>query len=182
MTEESESLSEDAGKKKKFSGKKILLFVVVPLLLLLGAGAGVFFSGILDPPPPPPEEGDAAHGDGHGGHPAKKEAPPPPESHEPIYLDIPDVVVNLATTSKRPVFLKVNIKLQVASQEDVPKVEAVMPRIIDNFQVYLRELSVEDLQGSAGLYRLREELLLRITAAAQPARIKDVLFQQLLVQ
>jgi flagellar FliL protein len=57
-----------------------------------------------------------------------------------------------------------------------------MPRIIDNFQVYLRELRIEDLRGSAGMYRLREELLLRVNASAAPARIVDVLFKEMLVQ
>ena len=41
----------------------------------------------------------------------------------------------------------------------MPRIEAVMPRIVDNFQIYLRELRLEDLRGSAGIYRLREELL-----------------------
>ena len=57
-----------------------------------------------------------------------------------------------------------------------------MPRIVDNFQVYLRELRVEDLRGSSGLYRLREELLQRVNAAAAPAKVTDVLFKELLIQ
>jgi len=57
-----------------------------------------------------------------------------------------------------------------------------MPRILDNFQVYLRELRLDDLKGSAGMYRLREELLLRVNAAVQPVQVKDVLFREMLVQ
>jgi flagellar FliL protein len=57
-----------------------------------------------------------------------------------------------------------------------------MPRIMDNFQVYLRELRIEDLKGSAGMYRLREELLVRVNAAAAPAKVRDVLFKEMLVQ
>jgi len=57
-----------------------------------------------------------------------------------------------------------------------------MPRIIDNFQVYLRELRIDDLKGSAGMYRLREELLTRVNAAAQPAKINAVLFKEMLIQ
>ena len=60
--------------------------------------------------------------------------------------------------------------------------EAVMPRIIDNFQVYLRGLRIEDLQGAAGLQRLREELLLRVNAAAKGKHVRDVLFKEMLVQ
>ena len=57
-----------------------------------------------------------------------------------------------------------------------------MPRVIDNFQTYLRELRIDDLKGSAGMYRLREELLVRVNAAAAPAKITDVLFKEMLVQ
>ena len=39
-----------------------------------------------------------------------------------------------------------------------------------------------DLRGSAGLYRLREELLVRVNKAAAPAKVSDVLFKEMLVQ
>ena len=58
----------------------------------------------------------------------------------------------------------------------------MLPRIVDNFQVYLRELRLDDLRGSAGVYRLREELLARVNTAVRPAKIKDVLFKEMLVQ
>ncbi|MFQ5467950.1 MAG: flagellar basal body-associated FliL family protein, partial [Kiloniellaceae bacterium] len=48
--------------------------------------------------------------------------------------------------------------------------------------VYLRELRIQDLQGSAGLQRLREELLLRVATAAYPAQVRDVLFREMLIQ
>jgi flagellar FliL protein len=68
------------------------------------------------------------------------------------------------------------------SEEDILRITEIMPRIIDNFQVYLRELRVEDLKGSAGMYRLREELLTRVSAAAHPIRVNDILFKEMLVQ
>jgi flagellar FliL protein len=40
----------------------------------------------------------------------------------------------------------------------------------------------EDLRGSAGTYRLREELIARANVAIAPARVVNVLFTQLLVQ
>jgi len=58
----------------------------------------------------------------------------------------------------------------------------VMPRVVDNFQTYLRELRVDDLSGSAGLYRLREELLIRVNVAAQPAKVNAILFKEMLIQ
>jgi len=95
---------------------------------------------------------------------------------------MPEMLVNLNTAGRRTSFLKISVSLELENATDIPRIEAVMPRIVDNFQIYLRELRVEDLRGSAGLYRLREELLSRVNNAAQPARVNDVLFKEMLVQ
>jgi flagellar FliL protein len=68
------------------------------------------------------------------------------------------------------------------SAADVGAVEAVVPRVVDQFQTYLRELRVKDLRGSAGMYRLQMELLWRVNQAAAPVKVKDVLFQEMLIQ
>jgi flagellar protein FliL len=57
-----------------------------------------------------------------------------------------------------------------------------LPRVIDTLITYMRELRPDDLRGSAGLVRLREELLARIKVSAAPARVNDVLFREILVQ
>lgn len=167
-------VSTDGLPRKKFSGKKLVLFVILPLVLLIGAGAGVYFSGLLDSLLGKKDEAAAEE------HAAEQKGPDPHAA--PVFYDLPDMLVNLNTSSKRPAFLKIKISIQLEKAEDIPAVEHVLPRIIDNFQVYLRELRLEDLKGSAGMYRLRQELLLRITAAAQPVKVKDVLFKEMLVQ
>ena len=150
-------------------GKKIILFAALALLLLIGIGAGLYFSGIAQVLLGKHEEV------------AKVEAPPPPK--EQIFYDgIPDMLVNLNTGGRKSNFLKIKVSLQIENKEDIPKLQLVQPRVIDTFQTYLRELRLEDLKGSAGLYRLREELLLRINAAVSPAKVDDVLFQEMLVQ
>ena len=74
-------------------------------------------------------------------------------------------------------------RFPIRSEEGLePLLDVVLPRIVDNFQVYLRELRIEDLQGSAGLQRLREELLLRVNASTKTAKVRDVLFKEMLVQ
>jgi flagellar FliL protein len=78
--------------------------------------------------------------------------------------------------------LKIRISLELTNTADINRVELVKTRIVDNFQVYLRELRLEDLQGAAGMYRLREELLTRVNAAVRPAQVKDVLFKEMIVQ
>jgi flagellar FliL protein len=99
-----------------------------------------------------------------------------------VFFDLPDLLVNLNGAGRKASFLKLTVSLELEKQDDVARLQAVLPRIIDNFQVYLRELRVEDLRGSGGIYRLREELLTRVNAAAAPVKVADVLFKEMLVQ
>lgn len=153
--------------KKRFAGKKLVLFIVLPLLLVLaGGGAGayfLFFSGKSD------EHADA----GSGG-----KRPPKPM----VFYNLPELLVNLSGQGRRSSFLKISLSLELDDPNDIPKIEAVLPRIVDAFQTYMRELRPEDLRGSAGLYRLREELLARVNTSVQPAKVNDVLFKEMLIQ
>lgn len=168
--EEQEGGDSLAASTKRWSGKRIVLFIVLPLLVVGGGGtAGLYFTSILGSllgTPPVAEE-------------AKKDAEP---ARTAIFYDVPDILVNLNTDGRRTSFLKLKVSLELGKPEDQKIVEQVLPRVVDNFQVYLRELRAEDLRGSAGLYRLREDLLARAQTAAQPAEIKDVLFKEMLIQ
>ena len=74
------------------------------------------------------------------------------------------------------------VSLQLGNAEDQPRLERLLPRIIDYCQVYLRELRLDELRGSAGTARLREELLRRISAALAPVQVTDVLFSEIFIQ
>lgn len=164
--------------RKKLSGKKIVLFIVVPLVLILGGGAGLYFSGILDGLL---GKKDEEHAEEHAAEPVDegpKDCSPTPV----FFTEFPEILVNLNTGERRPAFLKLNLSLEVCRLEDIPALTALMPRVLDAFQVYLRELKTDDLRGSAGIYRLREELLMRINTASHPIKVKDVLIKEFLVQ
>ena len=157
--------------------KKKLIMILIPLLLVLGAAGALYFTGMAD----------KIMGLFH-----KKEAAPAAQVEETgkpgqpapqaVFYDLPEILVNLNSNGRKQNFLKIRVSLELESPLDVPKIESVMPRIIDNFQVYLRELRIEDLQGSAGLLRLREELLTRVNSSVKPAKVNDVLFKEMLVQ
>jgi flagellar FliL protein len=150
----------------RFSRKKLIMFGAAGLGLLLVSGGGLYAVGALD------------RFTGHKEVAAEPPAPPKPA----VFFDLPDLLVNLNAAGRKASFLKLSVSLELEKQEDVARLQAVMPRIIDNFQVYLRELRIEDLRGSGGIYRLREELLSRVNAAAAPAHVSDVLFKEMLVQ
>ncbi len=169
-SEDDQAAADNAGAgegKKKLSKKMMIILGVIGFIVVMGgAGAGLYFAGILGGPKDP-EAADI------------KQAA---KSDKAVFYNLGDIIVNLSGEGRRPNYLKIKITLELANEKDIPTLDLLKPRIIDNFQVYLRELRIEDLRGSAGLYRLREELLLRVTEAVQPVRVRDVLFQEMLVQ
>jgi len=156
---------EEEAPKKRFGGKMLIIIAAGLVVVLLGIGAGLYFTGVIF-------------------HKKEEvvEKPAPPK--QTVFFDLPDLLVNLNSSgaNRRANFLKISVSLEVESDADVARIKAVMPRVVDNFQVYLRELRVEDLRGSGGIYRLREELLARVNTAAAPAKVLDVLFKEILVQ
>lgn len=171
---------EDGNKRKK-----LLIFVAIPLALIIFGAAGAYFTGLADPliamitgSEPEMAAEEAAPIEGAPAAPATGPATP----GGAVFYDLPEMLVNLNTPGRKRNFLKMRVALELSSEQDITRIDVVLPRIVDNFQVYLRELRLEDLQGAAGMYRLREELLSRVNAAVRPAQVKDVLFKEMIVQ
>lgn len=102
-----------------------------------------------------------------------------------VYFDVSNIVVNLRQTqkNKKPVYLKLSVMMELNNQSEHEILHLMRPKIIDQFQVYLRELTVEDLSAAeGGLQRLREELLIRINTITAPLKVKDILFKDVLIQ
>lgn len=160
---------EGALPRKKINGKVLILFILLPALLV-GGGVGAYYGGLLDP-----MLGRASHVPG-------AELLEPADPDQVYFYELPEMLVNLDSSGKRTSFLRIRVALELDNKEDTALIEDVLPRVIDNFQVYLRELRVDDLQGSAGLFRLKEELLVRVNKAVAPVRVSDVLFKEMIVQ
>ena len=140
----------------RMPGKKLVLFIILPILLLIGGGGGVYFSGVADSLLGK-EEGAAEE------HMAEADAGPE------IYYDLPEMLVNLNDSGRKSSFLKISVSLELENPAALELVDRLLPRIVDSFQIYLRELRIEDLNGSAGPMMLKEELLMRIhTATGAP--------------
>ena len=164
--QEAEAGEGEGAPRKKWSGKRLVLFVGLPvfLLLLIGGGAGLYFTGMI------------------GGSKKAAALPPKVEAGPAVYVDRPEILVNLEATGRQQRFLKASISLEVANPADAEALKKEMPRLVDQFQTYLRGLRIDDLHGSSGVYRLRQELLARVAQAADPTPVNDVLFRELLVQ
>ena len=104
-------------------------------------------------------------------------------SKPPLFVDVPDMLVNLVgLPGERVQYLKVKIVLEVKEEKQVEAIKPTMPRVTDIFQTYLRELRPADLNGSVGLFRLKEELTRRVNAAISPSQVNAVLFKEIVVQ
>ncbi|NQV83378.1 MAG: flagellar basal body-associated FliL family protein [Rhodospirillales bacterium] len=175
LDEEDEDLDGEDGDQSEKSGgtKKLLIIVGAVLLLVVGGISAAYFTGLLDP---------VINWITGGGERSDPEEEKKKAAINVVFFPLEEIIVNLNTGGRKSTFLKVRVNLELAHSEDIPRIEKVMPRILDNFQVYLRELRIEDLKGSAGMYRLREELLTRVNLAAAPVKVNDVLFKEMLVQ
>jgi flagellar FliL protein len=145
-------------------GKLKLMIAVAGVLIVLGGGGAltwfVFFK--------------------HSGEEMHAEASP---AKPPVYVDVPDLLVNLVgLPGERVQYLKVKVVLEVKEEKQVEAIKPTLPRVTDIFQIYLRELRPSDLNGSAGLFRLKEELTRRVNAVVSPTHVNAVLFKEIVVQ
>lgn len=156
MAKPSEASAEGAEAPKK---SKKMLFIALGAVLVLGGGGFGYWKFKAAP----------AQGE------VKKTA---------VFLDLPDILVNLASTpgTERQNVLKLKLSVELSDPKMLAQVQPLTPRLLDTFQTYLRELKASDLEGSAGFYRLKEELLRRTNAAVHPVRIEALLFKDVLVQ
>ncbi|MBI1214760.1 MAG: flagellar basal body protein FliL [Alphaproteobacteria bacterium] len=166
-----------------FGKKKILLLTLIPVLVLMLGGGAAWYMGYLDKFLH--KKLDCSHvAEGDKNYEAcLKQIAQGHEAQGPgVFVDVPDLLVNLNSTSRQPRFLKISLKVELENKDDEKTFETIMPRVIDQFQTYLRELRLEDLRGSSGMYRMKIELLSRVRAAAPGIKVRDVLFQEILVQ
>lgn len=157
--------------------RKTLMFVVAPAVVAVTLGlAGYFFLSSGDDETAVAGAAHGEAGDGGEGHGAA--------GPHPVFFDVPDILVNVATSEEKPAFLKLSVSLELEGEGEAAKaaIEPVMPRVVDQLQTYLRELRVEDLSGSAAVFRLKEELLRRINLAVEPVKVKGVLFREMIIQ
>jgi flagellar FliL protein len=152
----------EAAAAPKKSRKKLIIIAAAALLLVGGGGATWFFFF-------------RAHGEEMHAEAATPKAP--------IFVDVPEVLVNLiGAPGERVQYLKVKVVLEVREEKQVEAIKPTMPRVSDIFQTYMRELRPADLNGSAGLFRLKEELTRRVNVAVAPGQVNAVLFKEIVIQ
>ena len=100
------------------------------------------------------------------------------------FVEMKDMMIGItgASQQERQPIIKIKVVLEIADAKTSDEIKPLLPRVEDAFQVFMRELKPSDLEGSAGMYRLKEELLRRVNVTVHPAKVDAVLFKELLVQ
>lgn len=153
--------------------KKKILLLLLPIFLVIGSVVGLYFSGMADAllAVAPADDGDK---DGGGREEGEASG---------VFFDVPEILVNLsARAGQKPIYFKIKVTLEMASSADVEQAEKLLPRIVDSLQFYLREMRLDELQGSVGTYRLKEEIHNRLNRVLSPVKVGDVLFKEILIQ
>jgi flagellar FliL protein len=145
------------GKVTGMGRMKMMIFGGLALALIGGGSYAMFFMG-------------------------GEKKPVEPVTAKTFHHEMPEMMVNLSAGNDRPQYLRVKITLELENEKTIEALKPVLPRVVDTFQVHLRELRASDLQGSAGIFRLREELTRRVNHAIAPAKIRAVLFREVVVQ
>ncbi|MDG2534038.1 flagellar basal body-associated FliL family protein [Sphingomonas sp. HITSZ_GF] len=174
--------AEAAKAAKPKSKKKLILIGAAAGVLLLGGGGATAFmlSG-----------GSAKAETAEGGH-AKPEAKAAEGGHgdsggeaeggKDAYLDVPAFMVNLRSPDGQARFLKLHFMIVPGDGIAPDAMKEKLPLLLDSFQPFLRELRPEDLAGSAAVFRIKEEMMVRSTATLGEGQVKDILIQDLVQQ
>lgn len=157
---------------KKGIPKLFIIIGAAAIVVVLG-GAGLFFFLSSSSAPAATTKSGEAASEGEGGTVAA--------GHTFIF-NLPPMIVNLNNEGQSGAFMKLTVALEVANEAMMVEIQPRMAKVVDAFQVYLRELRRSDLEGSAGVYRLKEELLRRVNVAIYPSRVESILFKEILVQ
>jgi len=144
-------------------GKKKLLIIIAAALLVLGGGGGFGAYMFL----------------GSGEAPAGTEPAPVADTTPPVFYEMPEIVIRL--DGGQGSYLKLATVLDLAHDHTPDEMKAIEPRLLDVMQTYLIDLKPDDIKGTAGMYRVRQELLRRVNDLA-PGSTKDILFKTIILQ
>lgn len=106
-------------------------------------------------------------------------------AHVPVVIvkDVPEF--NLSLLSDDPSaqhFIKMKAAVELTKETDAAAVDALLPKLQDDWGGFLRQLRIGDMQGSANLQRLKEGLLRRANQSLAPVEVKAVYIRELLIQ
>ncbi len=162
-TKEPDNLANLKVEDKKKGNKNLIVIIVILNLLILGAGGGYFYF--------------FKHGEKDKTH----EEAIPQEPTELSFLTLPEIIVNLKSNKPRGNILKATFVLQMYKKIDETKLKESQPIVIDQIMSYLREQTLNELEGN-GLEIIKQSIFDRVNTAIKPLKIYKIMIKEFIVQ
>lgn len=157
-------MAEDEIEETEAPKKKSKIPLLAGLVLaLLGGGGGFFavYSGML-------LGGDKAI---HEEATLTVEALP-----DVAFVEVEPMTISIgAPAARQHLRFRTHLEVAAAYKSDV---EALLPRVVDVLNTYLRALELSDLEDAAALVRLRAQMLRRVQLVVGEGRINDLLIME----
>ena len=153
--------------------KKSKMPLILGLVLALAGGGGGFFvvsSGMIGGGEEHAAEGDGAAAD----HAATDEHGAPVATVPPAFIALEPMVISLQGAQK---YLKFTAQIEVDPDAQA-EVAAILPRVVDVLNGYLRAVDTAELADPAALMRLRAQMLRRVQVVAGPDKVRDLLIME----
>lgn len=92
-----------------------------------------------------------------------------------VFYDLPEVKTAIKG-KERSHDLRMKLNIELSSIEDLQIIEALTAKLTDAIIGHIIELNIDEIEGSTGLYWLKEELLYRFNLVTAPVKIKNLNF------
>ncbi len=172
-TEEKEAVPKEKPKMMLFVLIGLVVVVVVLLIVLL----------LKDPAPPPQPAQATATTDSQGAEEAAggSEGSAPAGQETAVHYPMDSFIVNLNEADDNR-YLKVKLTLELTSPDLVIEIDSKKPQVRDRILSYLSSLSMADTKGIAGKEAIRENIAKRVNRMLSKGKVRDVFFQEFILQ
>lgn len=161
----------EKGGRRKRRGSRLVMLVLLPIVAVAAGAAVAYLTGLLD---------------GMLGREAPVEGAPPPDPEVPIselrFVDVPQTVATLRPDGDRAVYVRMKVRLAVASEGEVVEIQRLMPVVRDRINVYLSRRTLQDVTGPAAFGRLSADLKQAVQGALGDIRVHRLVVSDLVVQ
>ena len=171
MLDQEEDLDqEEVGSQSTTLSRKKMLIFLLPVLIVIGLSVGFYY----------------AFNSGYNSTPAAYSIVQKGGSGEDegitVLYDLPEFSATLHNDGVDKQALRLRLNLELSNVEDIKTIELLAPKINDVVLTHIIELSPKEVEGSTGLYWLKEELLYRLNLAVAPIKIQRLNIKSLEIQ
>ncbi len=156
--------------------KKSKLPLILGLVLAIAGGGGGFFavnSGMILGSGESGDEQAHADGDTHAEADGEGAGADMPSA---AFVPLDPLVISIAGTGETR-FLRFGAQLEVPPEHEA-EVTAILPRVVDVLNGYLRAVDLEELSDPDVLVRLRGQMLRRVQVVTGPNQVRDLLIME----